>query len=67
MTGIVQINKSNKYYHIDFPSHIESRNYQIFAKVIKGANEQLIDKTVKIHFKSRTGFFAEIKNINEIE
>ncbi|CAG8655346.1 5444_t:CDS:2, partial [Racocetra persica] len=34
---------------------------------IKDANEQLIDKTVKIHSKSRTGFFAKIKNINEIE
>ncbi|KAF0492913.1 kinase-like protein [Gigaspora margarita] len=67
MTGIMQINKNNKYYHIDFPSHLESCNYQIFANVIKDGNEPLIHKVVKAYSKSRTGFFAEIKNLNETE
>ncbi|CAG8583431.1 15495_t:CDS:2 [Dentiscutata erythropus] len=71
MTGIVQIIKNTKYYHIDFPSNLESCNYHIFAKIIRHTNEELIDtvdKTVvKIYSKNKTGFLAAIENINEIK
>ncbi|CAG8531819.1 7906_t:CDS:2, partial [Dentiscutata heterogama] len=70
MTGVTQFVENTKYYHMDFPSNLESCNYQIFAKVIRYTNKELMgtidNAIVKIHSKSRTGFFVAIENINGI-
>ncbi|CAG8692055.1 13808_t:CDS:2 [Cetraspora pellucida] len=69
MTGIIQIYENIKYYNVDFPFHLGSCNYHIFAKVTKSNKESfdVIDKTiVRIRSGNHTGFFAIIENFDEI-
>ncbi|CAG8485476.1 712_t:CDS:2 [Scutellospora calospora] len=72
MTGIEQIIEDTKYYHISFSDHLNSSNYQIFAKIVRineNSNEAIsIDIAfVKIQSETRTGFLAIIENFDRIK
>ncbi|KAF0541508.1 TPR-like protein [Gigaspora margarita] len=69
MTGVVQMIKNVEYYNVDFPSHLESSNYHIFAKVTRSnkSSFDVIDKAVvKIRSSNRTGFLAIIEKFDEM-
>ncbi|CAG8580985.1 24496_t:CDS:2, partial [Racocetra persica] len=69
MTGVVQIVKGVNYYNVDFPCHLESSNYHIFANITRSNKHSfdVIDEAiVKIRSGSRTGFLARIENFYEI-
>ncbi|KAF0468080.1 Pkinase-domain-containing protein [Gigaspora margarita] len=69
MTGVIQIVKDVKNYHVNFPSYLGSNNYQIFAKVTRSnkQNFDVIDEAiVKIRSGNRTGFLAIIEKFDKI-
>ncbi|CAG8727266.1 20210_t:CDS:2, partial [Cetraspora pellucida] len=70
MTGITQIIKNTRYYHISFPDRLNSSNYLIFAKIVRinGKQNYAIDTVfVKIQSATKTGFLAIVENLGKIE
>ncbi|CAG8494678.1 1649_t:CDS:2 [Acaulospora morrowiae] len=65
MTGVLQLHKGARYYHITFSEKLQSSNYMIFGKLITENGQQIKDILVKFKSESLYGFSVLVEAVGE--